>query len=400
MDRFGRAPDAEMALALLRDLAGRPAACGPRKVDRPLVLYGAGNLGKMAREYFGRLGIELRYVVDADPHRYRADPFWRDVEVVGPQDVPAEERGHVLLAVCVATVPYSGVRAALVQDGWSDVVPFYDVAEAYRDRHPLGNGWFAGELGAAEIERIGRVFARWGDDASRAHHLQFMAWHALREDWLFGDAPVEADERYFIPQVRSVLREDEVFVDAGAHHGEASLKFMRIAQGRFRGIWMAEPDRENFSRLGAVLRANHVARDERIHTLICALGEQEGAGKFFEGAGYAAQLSEIGQGTVDVQTIDRLGVAPTFIKLHLEGGELAALKGGLGKIRAHRPLIAATTYHNRLGLWELPDWLMDNLPDYVFLMRLHGWCGTGAVMYCIPCERADDAAGKDGWQGE
>jgi hypothetical protein len=43
--------------------------------------------------------------------------------------------------------------------------------------------------------------------------------------------------------------------------------------------------------------------------------------------------------------------------------------------------------HYTLGLWELPSWLMKALPGYRFLMRLHSWCGTDSVIYCIPQER-------------
>jgi hypothetical protein len=46
-----------------------------------------------------------------------------------------------------------------------------------------------------------------------------------------------------------------------------------------------------------------------------------------------------------------------------------------------------TTYHDRDGLWKIPAWLLDTLPDYRLLMRGHGWCGTGTVVYCIPAER-------------
>ena len=390
MKRFARAPDPAAASALLRDLAARPLPAAPRQIDKPLVLYGAGNLGKMAKAYLERVGVEFLYVVDADPQRYRDDPFWRGVAIVTPQSVSVVQRQRVLLAVCVVTVPFVDVCGPLATAGWNDVVPFYDLAEACRDRHVLGNGWFAGALGAADVARTDRVLARWGDDASRAHHLQFIAWHVLREDWLFDDTPVISDDRYFVPSLRQALRDDEVFVDIGAHHGEVSLKFMQIVGRRFKEIWMIEPDPENLSRIRLELQKNGWSDDARVKVLNCALGEREGSQPFFEGAGYASKLSELGRTSVEVRTVDQLGVAPTLVKLHVEGGELAALKGGLETIKRQRPMLAVTTYHNRQGLWELPGWLMDNLPDYVFLWRQHTWCGTGAVMYCLPRERGLD----------
>jgi hypothetical protein len=77
--------------------------------------------------------------------------------------------------------------------------------------------------------------------------------------------------------------------------------------------------------------------------------------------------------------------------LHLEGAELAALKGAKQTLVACRPIVAVTVYHNEHGIWKTADWLMETLADYRFVFRNHSWCGTGAVIYAIPNEKA---AGK------
>ena len=104
------------------------------------------------------------------------------------------------LVVSIATLPFGELADGLRAQGWAEVVPLYDVTEAYRDRYPLGNGWFMATPGAAQRVAIERVLGGWSDDRSRAAHLQFIAWHRLREDWVFDDAPVGLDDRYFIPQ--------------------------------------------------------------------------------------------------------------------------------------------------------------------------------------------------------
>lgn len=267
-------------------------------------------------------------------------------------------------------------------------MPFYDIAEAYRDRHPLSNGWFTGALDEAELQRIERVLSLWADDTSRAHHLQFIAWHALREDLLFDDAPVTLHDRYFIPAVQAILHDREAFLDVGAHHGEVVGRFAEIAGNQFRTIWAIEPDPENFLRLRHRIETlNDAGAGGTIHAFSMTVGAQQASRPFIDGLGYASQLCEYGQRMASVVTIDHLGLAPTFIKLHLEGAELDALRGATGTIRSCRPIIAATSYHNRLGLWELPQWLADHLPDYTFLLRLHSWCGTGSVIYCLPKDR-------------
>jgi hypothetical protein len=100
-----------------------------------------------------------------------------------------------------------------------------------------------------------------------------------------------------------------------------------------------------------------------------------------------SQFAKTGQADVLTGTIDAAGLAPGFIKLHLEGGELDALRGGLATISKSRPVIALTVYHDADGLWRTASWMRENLTDYVLLMRTHSWCGTGAVIYAIPGER-------------
>ncbi len=112
--------------------------------------------------------------------------------------------------------------------------------------------------------------------------------------------------------------------------------------------------------------------------------------RFHSGLGYASQLAETGQDTVQTTTVDALKLAPSFIKLHLEGGEYDALKGAMQTIHQHRPIVAVTTYHNDDGLWKTPLFMMEHFENYRFLMRLHSWCGTGAVVYAIPRERAEN----------
>ncbi len=68
---------------------------------------------------------------------------------------------------------------------------------------------------------------------------------------------------------------------------------------------------------------------------------------------------------------------PVFFKLHLEGAEHDALLGGLATIRHHRPIIAATVYHDADGLYRTARLMMTALEDYRFLFRLHAGAGQG-----------------------
>jgi hypothetical protein len=60
-------PNSAEAIRLMSELAMRRSEIGPRSVDRPLVLYGAGKLGYLAADLFRRLGIPVAYALDRSP---------------------------------------------------------------------------------------------------------------------------------------------------------------------------------------------------------------------------------------------------------------------------------------------------------------------------------------------
>jgi FkbM family methyltransferase len=175
------------------------------------------------------------------------------------------------------------------------------------------------------------------------------------------------------------MHEREVFVDGGSHHANTMMRFVHTVKGKFYRIIAIEPDKAN--------RAGYAHGVKQLTVLDCALTEHAGIAKFHDGLGYASQLSDTGHKYVTTYPLDFLKTKPTFVKLHLEGAELAALKGAQRTLVEYRPIIAVTTYHNEDGVWKIPVYLMGLLEKYKFLFRVHSWCGTGAVMYAIPKER-------------
>lgn len=331
--------------------------------DKPLFIYGNGNLGGIAREFLDVVKLPAERTLDRKDFEFGVD---RSIRLASPR-----------VAVAIITSPYAPIERALRERGFSDIVPFYDLAWDFREIHPLGeNGWFAEPFGGYDRDKIAGVLDAWEDDRSRAHHLSFMAWRRLREEWSFARAPVTNEDRYFIPEVVAALHDHEVFLDGGAHRLETVERFKQLVPTA--SFIAVEPDPEN-----------NVVCCGRLPTFPFALGAANGLAWFHAGFGYASRLAENGgNARVEVRTIDSLDIAPTFVKLHLEGGELEALKGGKATLQKHRPIIAATVYHNDDGVWRTADLLMNALEDYRFIFRNHCWCGAGVVVYAIPRERA------------
>jgi FkbM family methyltransferase len=166
--------------------------------------------------------------------------------------------------------------------------------------------------------------------------------------------------------------------------------FTRNTEGKFRQIVAIEPDLASRTRLQENLD-RLLPDDPRLTIDDCAVSDRNGEAPFHSGLDYASQLSGTGRTHVRTRRIESLNVSPTFVKLHLEGAELPALKGARQTLLDSRPIVATTVYHNADGLWATADWLMQTLAGYRFLFRNHSWCGTGAVVYAIPNERLASA---------
>lgn len=385
---FSTLPDIAAARALLRMAnACAPAGAACRPTGEELWIYGGGALGKLVHAHLRAVGQTIAGVIDRNAAACCLDPAWAGVQVLHPDAVPDEVKAYALFAVAVVTAPYVPLAQHLRDQGFARCIPAYDVTEAFRDRHPLSNGWFASALRGPELEAADAVLAGLADDASRAHYLRFAAWRLAREEWDFAGAPVEPGARFLLPEITPLLTEAERILDGGAHHGIVLAQVIAQAGGQIGAAWAVEPDPESRALLKRTVRIWPNEARACVHVLDAVLGANAAPTIFHTGLGFASQIASTGAQGRRTTPIDALKLDPTFVKLHLEGAELAALQGARETLLRHRPIVAATIYHNADGLAATPLWLMQTLPDYRVLLRTHGWCGTGAVVYALPKER-------------
>ena len=93
-------PDVQQACELMRIISAAKSVYHPRKIDRPLALYGAGDLGRLARKFLDKLKIPIEFVVDVRAKKVRKDPFWDGVQIVSPDQVGQKERKNNFVSSC------------------------------------------------------------------------------------------------------------------------------------------------------------------------------------------------------------------------------------------------------------------------------------------------------------
>lgn len=86
--------------------------------------------------------------------------------------------------------------------------------------------------------------------------------------------------------------------------------------------------------------------------------------------------------SIDSLVIDKVIKRVDFIKLDVEGSEMAALKGASGTIRKFKPKLGISVYHKPNDIFELPLYINENYPDYKIYMDHYTTHDGETVMYC------------------
>ena len=72
-----------------------------------------------------------------------------------------------------------------------------------------------------------------------------------------------------------------------------------------------------------------------------------------------------------------------FIKMDIEGSELAALKGAEETIRKHRPKLAISLYHKIDDYITIPQYLTETFPFYDFYLDHYTLFMQETVLYAV-----------------
>jgi FkbM family methyltransferase len=349
-------------------------------IDKELILYGAGSMGRMALDLMRSAGIEPSLFVDQS-----AKGSIGGVEVLPLNSLSPSQKQNALFVICVVTVPLESIALNLRNCKCMNVIHFYDYSEIFFP-DLMGNGWKKEKLLPNEIDVISRTIQSLDhDEQSSADYLRYLWWRLRRVDMQYDAYPVSPLKKYFLQPAFPELGKNEIFVDAGAHHGELSKEFIKIVDGFYSSIHAFEPDNANYERV----RVQECLSDDRVKLYKLALDSECINRKFINGMGYASRIDDL-VGDIEVQsvTLDSLrDIQPTIIKLHIEGGEYNALLGAANCIEKNRPIIMVVADHNQDGIYSIPEFLM-NLNDYRLHFTYNDFCGNTSIFYAYPTERA------------
>lgn len=186
-------------------------------------------------------------------------------------------------------------------------------------------------------------------------------------------------EQYFDDCLNIMEGEGQVFCDIGGYDGITTLEFIR-RYPRYKSVHIFEPDPNNYLQCNNLFNAN-----ERISLHQCALADFNGT-LSFQSSGSTSKPAK--KGSIEVKAIRlddcKMAENASFLKIDIEGGEKAALRGAKELILRNHPIIAVAIYHSFDDFFEIPNLVMSIRSDYKIYIRHYTESIYETICFFIP----------------
>lgn len=163
---------------------------------------------------------------------------------------------------------------------------------------------------------------------------------------------------------------NESFIDAGAYNGDSTEAFIKSVNQKFKKIWAFELDGKNYEAMCRNLLPYKKCGD--IELLNMGVADFNGKIPYIseETGSRAVETSESFAKVCKLD--DKIQEQEvTFIKMDIEGFELAALRGAQNIIRQNQPKLVISAYHRLEDLWRVPLYIKETNERYKVYLRHH-----------------------------
>lgn len=154
---------------------------------------------------------------------------------------------------------------------------------------------------------------------------------------------IASEQRFYEYEILDFIEKnyslkDKMICDIGANIGNHALYFSMLCNAK--KVIAFEPQREIFDILKKNINLNKL--NNNIEILPVALGNENGKASVInrniDNTGMAQVIFD-NDGDTDIATLDSLSLAPNFLKIDVEGFEIAVLQGAINTIQKYCPII-------------------------------------------------------------
>jgi FkbM family methyltransferase len=362
------------AFKQLCEAAARNPAPGPDP-KRPIWIFGAGGFGRDLCACLKKAGFQVKGFIQSQPSASTVSDLpvktWSDFSGGRAQD-------QLAFGIFNHVSPFNELEALARSAGFKDLFMPWDLYPGLEKA--LGWRFWLSAPGfiADRLPDLERAYYCLEDDESRRCFLRTLAFR-LGKDTEFASFQ-HPGRQYFNDITFAALPPVVNYVDGGAYNGDTFLELLQHRKAA--SAYLFEPDPKNFKDLVAAVEGQAGS----VHCLPLGLMDDYQVLSFKAEGATGSAFSDEGTAHLSTVALDQVipGHRIDFIKMDIEGSELAAIKGAARLIRASRPLLALSLYHRPDDLWRIPLELLPLCPDYKFFIRQHCFNSFESVLYAVP----------------
>lgn len=349
-----------------------------------ICLYGAGSAGIAFLKYLQDIGVEPVYFVDGDKKKWGS--FCEGLEVISPDDITRRLGKEALVIITINTdgihycksftealrvEGHHGVYKVLTECGVKRILDYTYFRRCYQMfQNDLYNLPSCSDIYCMikNKDKIQYIYEKMKDDLSKEIFLKIIKFR------LFDDSikiPTISQKTQYFEYEFYDKRNDEVFIDCGAFNGNTALTFFKENAYQFERYFGFEADAVNYKELNQFIKTLPKEVRNRCFLYNKAVYDKNTVQYLYQLNGPGSFISDIGNTNVECVKIDDVleGDKATYIKMNIEGAEIAALKGCENTIQKWMPRLAIAGYHKTWDLWEIPILILQFRKDYKIYLR-------------------------------
>ena len=343
------------------------------KIDKNVILYGAGGNCEFAMFTCGTKGVPVTYVCDSKlsgKYKYKNQEY----DIISPEVLIESHRDA---SVLITSWKYEGeIKEFLLSKGFPEEniyflrSPLVISPEEFREKYLDGYRWM---YNIVKDERSKRVII----DRIK----MFLLGAPSLPDSL-------CSEGYFaFPDIK--LSDNEVYIDGGAYIGDTAIEFiekMKKSNKRIKHIYSFEPDEMNYK-----IASQNLSKYENIEIVPFGLWSQNTTLNFkidVNNYGIGSCIDDFKKiYSVPVVAIDNYFTDipqdnwPTLIKMDIEGAEDEALLGAKNVILKNKPKLIICAYHKPQHIYQLLKIILNIRSDYKFSLWQIGESFWDCILY-------------------
>lgn len=315
--------------------------------------------------------LSLEGIVDD----FTSDSEWNGLPIIKLEDLP--ERACVVN--CVFSIHAVSAYKRLLAIAPDQSVSYHDLRHFLPDIVPELS--FAKEAHSSLVQYSDKwdwLDDQLDDEKSKQVLSDLISFRMTGDAEYLKEYQLDLENQYFDPV--APIKNGDVIVDGGSYDGDTAKLFLS-RYPEVEAVHLFEPSAKN------MLAAKQSFKgQEKAHFHEKALSDKRDIVRFNDVGGTISAISDSGPIEVQADTLDNClaGQSVSFIKLDIEGHEMAALKGAEQTILKNHPTLAICVYHKTDDFWQVPEYLLSLNKNYKINLRHYteGWSET--VMYFTP----------------